>query len=86
MRKLWWVLAIAWWLYFVMGLFLYVHLGFHWVNSVDVLLTFGLLIAFSIWSVVEKFRSEPGKSRWVFGWNGQLYRRRSRDSRFKQRR
>lgn len=85
MRKLGWVLAIAWWLYFVTGLFLYVQLGFKWVNTVDVLVTFALLIAFSAWYVIDKFRSRPAKSRWVFGWNGQLYRRQSRDGEVKRR-
>jgi hypothetical protein len=86
MRKLGWVLVIAWWLYFITGLFLYVHLRLEWVNTVDVLLTFGLLIVCSVWYVIEKFRSGPEKSRWMFGWNGQLYRRKSRDGRIKQRR
>jgi hypothetical protein len=86
MRKLQWVLVIAWWLYFITALSLYVHLRFEWVNTVDVLLTFALLILFSIWLVIEKFRSGPEKSRWMFGWNGQFYRRKSRDARIKQRR
>jgi hypothetical protein len=83
MKKVGWVVVIAWWLYFITGLFLYVHFGFKWVNTVDVLVTFGLLIVFSIWYVIDKFRSEPGKSRWVLGWNGQLYRRKSRDGQIK---
>lgn len=86
MRKLGWVLAIAWWVYFISGLFLYVHPGFHWVNTVDLLVTFGLLIVFSVWYMIDKVRSGPGKSCWMFGWNGQLYRRKSRDGRIKQRR
>jgi hypothetical protein len=72
-QKLGWILAIAWWL-FLTGL--YVHCAFNWVNTMDVLLTFALLIAFSVWYVIERFRSGPGKSRWVIGWMG-VYRRKS---------
>ena len=78
MRKLGWILAIAWWLYFLTGLFLYVHFGFEWVNTVDVLLTFALLIAFSVWYATGRFRSGPGTSRWVIGWMG-VYRRKSQE-------
>jgi hypothetical protein len=75
MKKLGWILAVAWWLYFLTSLFLYIHLGFKWVNSVDVILSFALLIVFSAWYVTDKLRARPGKSRWVIGWNGALYRR-----------
>jgi hypothetical protein len=76
MKKRGWILAIAWWLYILTGVFLYVHFGFTWVNTVDVLLTFALLIAFSVWYVIERIRSGPGKSCWVIGWMG-VYRRKS---------
>jgi membrane protease YdiL (CAAX protease family) len=79
MKKLGWIVAIAWWLYFLTAVFLYIHFGFKWVNTVDVLLTSALLIAFSVWYVIEKFWSGPGKSRWVLGWNGGLYRRKSHE-------
>lgn len=79
MKKLAWIVTIAWWLYFLTAIFLYIHYGFKWVNTADVLFGFALLIAFSVWFVIDKFRSEPGKSRWVFGWNGQLYRRKSHE-------
>jgi hypothetical protein len=75
MKKLGWILAIVLWLYFPTALFLYIHFGFKWVNIVDVFLNFALLIAFSVWYVIERFRSRPEKSRWVLGWNGGLYRR-----------
>lgn len=84
MKKLGWVLVIAWWLYFVAGLVLYLHFGFKWVNTVDVLLTFTLLVAFSVWYVVQKFQSGSAKSRWVLGWNGALYRRKGADCSIKQ--
>jgi len=72
MKKLGWILAIAWWLCFLTGLFLNAHFGFKWVSTVDVLLTFALLIAFSVWHAIERFRSGPGESRWVIGRDGGL--------------
>jgi hypothetical protein len=36
-------------------------------------------IAFSVWYLIDRFRSGPGKSRWVLGWNGGLYRRRPQE-------
>ena len=84
MKKLGWILAIAWWLYFLTGLFLYVRFGFKWVDNVDVLLTFALLLAFSLGYVIERFRSGPGKSRWVIGWMG-VYRRKSQECSMKVR-
>ena len=80
MKKLGWILAIAWWLYLLTGLFVYVHFGFKWVNTVDVLLTFALLIAFSVWYVIARFRLGPGK----FGWMG-VYRRKSQECSMKVR-
>jgi len=72
MKKLGWILAIAWWLCFLTALFLNVHFGFKWVSTVDVLLTFALLIAFSVWYAIEWFRSGPAKSRWVIGRDGSV--------------
>jgi hypothetical protein len=34
-------------------------------------------IAFSVWYLIDRFRSGSRKSRWVLGWNGGLYRRES---------
>ncbi len=79
MKNLGWILAIGWWVYFLTAIFLYVHLGFKWVNTLDVFLSLVLLIAFSVWYVVERFRPGVRKSRWTFGWNGRLYRRKSQD-------
>jgi hypothetical protein len=75
-----WIIAIAWWLYFLTAIFLYIH-GSKWVNTVDVLWSSALLIAFSVWYVIDKFRSGPGKSRWAFGERGVLYRRKSHECR-----
>lgn len=86
MKKLGWFLVVAWWLYFLTAIFLYVHFGFTWVNTLDVLLSFALLIGFSVWYVIEKVRAAPGKSRWVLGWNGELYRRKSQDGSIKRQR
>jgi hypothetical protein len=36
-------------------------------------------IAFSVWHIIDRFRSGPRKSRWVLGWNGGLYRRKSQE-------
>ncbi len=32
-------------------------------------------IAFSVWHVINRFRSGPRESRWVLGWNGALHSR-----------
>ncbi len=80
MKKLEWIIAIAWWLYFLTAIFLYFHFGFKWANTVDVLLSFAALIVFSVWCVIERFRSGPGRSRWGIGWNGGLYRRKLQES------
>lgn len=61
MKKLGWIIVIAWWAYFLTAIFLYGHFWFKWGNTVDVLLSFALLIAFSAWYVIKKFRSGPGK-------------------------
>ena len=84
MKKLGWILAITWWLYLLTGLLLYVHFGLTRVNNVDVLLTFALLIAFSVWYVIERFWSGPGKSLWVIGWMG-VYCRESQECSMKVR-
>lgn len=84
-KKLGWVVAIAWWLYFLTALFLYVHFGFKWANTVDVFLSVALLVAFSMWYVIERVRSGREKSRWVLGWNGELYRRKSQERSMKKR-
>jgi len=76
-KKLGWVVAVAWWLYFTTALFLYIHFRIEWINTVDVLLSFALLIVISVGYVAQRLRSGPGKSRWGIGWNGQLYRRKS---------
>ena len=36
-------------------------------------------IAFSVWYLIDRFRAGPRKSRWVLGWNGGLYRRKSQE-------
>lgn len=84
MRKLGWILSIAWWLYFITASFLYVRFRFEWVNTVNVLLTFAVLVAFSVWYVIQNFRSDPGKSRWALGRNGGLYRIKSQECSTKQ--
>jgi membrane protease YdiL (CAAX protease family) len=83
MKKVGRIVAIAWWVYFLTAIFLYIHFGFKWVNTIDVLLSFALLITFSVWYVIEKSRG-PGKSRWVIGWMG-LHRRKSEDCSAQQR-
>lgn len=79
MKKLGWIVAIAWWLDFLTAVFLYVHIGFKWVNTIDVLVSFALLIAFSVWFVIQRLRSGGEESRWVLGWNGALHRRKSHE-------
>jgi hypothetical protein len=36
-------------------------------------------IAFSVWYLIDRFRLGPRNSRWVLGWNGGLYRRKSQE-------
>ena len=70
MKKRGWVLTIALWLCFGTAFFLYFRFRLEWVNTLDLLLTFAVLLVFSVWYVIQT----PGKSRWVLGRNGALYR------------
>ena len=35
MKKLGWIVAIAWWLYFLTAIFVYVQFGFKWDRSLS---------------------------------------------------
>jgi hypothetical protein len=39
----------------------------------------GVAVAFSVLYFVDRLRSGPRRSRWVLGWNGGLYRRKSQE-------
>jgi hypothetical protein len=74
----WLITALAW-AYFVTALFLYIYLKIAWVNTLDVLLGFAVLVAFSAWFVIDRFRyrdpSSPRTSKWVLGPYGDIRRR-----------
>lgn len=73
-----WLITAVFWLYFLVGLFLYVVLHVAWVNTFDLLFGFVVLLAASVWYITDRLRQSkaqtPRKSNWVIGPWG-IYRR-----------
>jgi hypothetical protein len=73
-----WLIACAWWLYFLAGMYLYGVLRVAWVNTFDLLFGFAVLLVTSIWYVTDRLRhskGQAGKGDWVIGPWG-IHRRR----------
>lgn len=51
-----WLIASAWWAYLITAVILYGYLHVAWANTLDLLLGFSVLVAFSVWYVIHRFR------------------------------
>jgi hypothetical protein len=73
-----WLIVCACWLYFLAAIFLY-NRGVAWVNTFELLLELAVLLAISVWYVVDRLQYRHGKAprtgNWVVGPSG-IYRRR----------
>lgn len=76
-----WLLPIALWAYFITAYILYAYFHVAWVNTFDLLLGLVLILAFSIWYVIDRFRyrdpSQPRKPGLAISSYGMPYRRKA---------
>lgn len=78
------ILGCAIWVYFIVGVVLYVGFNVAWVKTFDFVFGFVIVIALSVWYVVDRIRyhdpSRPNTSHWGITPYGWIYRRRSHES------